>query len=85
MKKLAIIILLSMIALSSEAKKDQYDYRTPGYWGNVELNAGALLGGGSNIGFSTTHGYCIGYGVSMGLGVGLFYDVNEIWTESLSS
>ncbi len=77
MKKFAIVLLLSVFAFSAEAKKDHYDYHTPGYWGNVELNTGAMLGGGSNVGFSTTHGYCIGHGVSMGLGLGLFYDTGE--------
>ncbi len=79
-KSLAILIIaLFAAAYSAEAQKTKYSYFKPGYWGNVELNGGALLSGGSNIGFSTVHGGRLGHGVAMGIGAGLYLDVQELY------
>lgn len=80
MKRYFILLLaLTAFVFSAEAKKKEFNYYTPSYWGNVEFAAGTVLGGGSDIGLSTVHGYCIGHGVSMGLGLGLYLDANTLY------
>ena len=81
MKKSLLILIVALFAVtySAEAQKTKYNYYKPGYWGNVELNGGALLSGGSNIGFSTVHGGRLGHGVAMGIGAGLYIDVQEMY------
>lgn len=80
MKKSLLILIVALFVgtYSVEAQKRKYDYYKPGYWGNVELNGGALLSEGSNIGFSTVHGGRLGHGVAMGIGAGLYVDVQEL-------
>ena len=81
MKKSLVILIIALFAgaYSAEAQKTKYSYFKPGYWGNIELNGGAMLSGGSNIGFSTVHGGRLGHGVAMGIGVGLYLDVHELY------
>ena len=81
MKKSLVILIIALFvgAYSAEAQKTKYSYFKPGYWGNIELNGGALLSGGSNIGFSTVHGGRLGHGVAMGIGAGLYLDVHELY------
>lgn len=81
MKKSLVILIIALFAVtySADAQKRKYDYYKPGYWGNVELNGGALLSEGSNIGFSTVHGGRLGHGVAMGIGAGLYLDVQELY------
>ena len=80
MKKSLVILIIALFAgaYSAEAQK-KYSYFKPGYWGNVGLNGGTLLSGGSNIGFSTVHGGRLGHGVAMGIGAGLYLDVQELY------
>ena len=72
MKKSLVILIIALFAgaYSAEAQKTKYSYFKPGYWGNIELNGGALLSGGSNIGFSTVHGGGLAHGLAMGTGAG---------------
>lgn len=79
MKKslLVLIIALFAVTFSADAQRMKYNYYKPGYWGNIELNGGALLSGGSNIGFSTVHGGRIGHGLAVGIGAGMYIDVQE--------
>jgi hypothetical protein len=81
MKKSLLILIIALFAVtySAEAQKTKYNYYKPGYWGNIELNGGALLSEGSNIGFSTVHGGRLGHGVAMGIGAGLYVDVMELY------
>lgn len=81
MKKNLLILIVALFAVtySADAQKRKYDYYKPGYWGNIELNGGALLSGGSNIGFSTVHGGHLGHGVAMGIGAGMYIDVQELY------
>ena len=81
MKKNLLILIVALFAVtySADAQKRKYDYYKPGYWGNIELNGGALLSGGSNIGFSTVHGGRLGHGVAMGIGAGMYIDVQELY------
>lgn len=81
MKKFLVSLVLALTAFTFNAKAQGkgFSYHVPGYWGNVELNGGTVVGGGTDIGFSTTHGYCIGHGVSMGLGFGLYVDVDNLY------
>ena len=81
MKKYIVffIVALSLLTLDAEAKRRRYSYYDKGYWGNVEMLAGTMLSGGTDIGFSTTHGYCLGHGVAMGLGLGLYVDASELY------
>ena len=79
MKKSLVILIVALFAgaYSAEAQRAKYSYHRPGYWGNIELNGGALLSQGSNIGFSTVHGGRLGHGLAMGIGAGLYVDVWE--------
>ena len=79
MKKSLVILIVALFAgtYSVEAQRAKYSYHRPGYWGNIELNGGALLSQGSNIGFSTVHGGRLGHGLAMGIGAGLYVDVWE--------
>ncbi|MBQ5828612.1 MAG: hypothetical protein IIW45_00175 [Alistipes sp.] len=81
MKKSLVILIIALFAgaYSAEAQKTKYSYHRPGYWGNIELNGGALFSEGSNIGFSTVHGGRLGHGLAMGIGVGLYVDVMELY------
>ena len=81
MKKSLLILIIALFAgaYSAEAQKTKYSYFKPGYWGNIELNGGAMLSEGSNIGFSTVHGGRLGHGVAMGIGAGLYLDVQELY------
>lgn len=81
MKKSLVMLIIAIFAgvFSAEAQKTKYSYFKPGYWGNIELNGGALLSAGSNIGFSTVHGGRLGHGVAMGIGAGLCLDVQELY------
>lgn len=81
MKKSLVILIIALFAgtYNAEAQKTKYNYFKSGYWGNVELNGGALFSGGSNIGFSTVHGGRLGHGVAMGIGAGLYLDVQELY------
>ena len=81
MKKSLLILIIALFAgaYSAEAQKTKYSYFKPGYWGNIELNGGAMLSEGSNIGFSTVHGGRLGHGVAMGIGAGLYLDVHELY------
>ena len=81
MKKSLVILIVVLFAgaYSAEAQRAKYSYHRPGYWGNIELNGGALLSQGSNIGFSTVHGGRLGHGLAMGIGAGLYVDVWELY------
>ena len=81
MKKSLVILIVALFAVtySADAQKRKYDYYKPGYWGNIELNGGALFSEGSNIGFSTVHGGRLGHGLAMGIGAGLYVDVWELY------
>ena len=81
MKKSLVILIIALFAgiYSAEAQRAKYSYHRPGYWGNIELNGGALLSQGSNIGFSTVHGGRLGHGLAMGIGAGLYVDVWELY------
>lgn len=81
MKKSLVILIIALFAgaYSAEAQRAKYSYFKPGYWGNIELNGGALLSEGSNIGFSTVHGGRLGHGLAMGIGAGLYIDVHELY------
>ena len=81
MKKSLVILIIALFAgiYSAEAQRAKYSYHRPGYWGNIELNGGALFSEGSNIGFSTVHGGRLGHGVAMGIGAGLYLDVQELY------
>ncbi len=79
-KKLLLTVMIALFTASvitAEARNKAYNYYNPGYWGNIEAHAGAMFGGGSDIGVSTTHGFCIGHGLAMGIGTGLYYDLAE--------
>ena len=77
MNKSLVILIIALFAgmFSAEGQKTKYSYFKPGYWGNIELNGGALFSEGSNIGFSTVHGGRLGHGLAMGIGAGLYVDV----------
>ena len=84
MKKTILILLVTLVAIATDAEAQQtkYNYHKTGYWGNVEAEGGVLLsggGGGSNIGFTTVHGGRLGHGVAMGLGVGVYVDINSYY------
>lgn len=81
MKKTLLILMVALVTFvtDAEAQRAKYSYHRPGYWGNIELNGGALLSRGSNIGFSTVHGGRLGYGIAMGIGAGLYLDVHELY------
>ena len=81
MKKTLLILMVALATFvtDAEAQRAKYSYHRPGYWGNIELNGGALLSEGSNIGFSTVHGGRLGYGIAMGIGAGLYLDVYELY------
>lgn len=81
MKKTLLILMVALVTFvtDAEAQKTKYSYHRPGYWGNIELNGGALLSEGSNIGFSTVHGGRLGHGLAMGIGAGLYIDVHELY------
>ena len=81
MKKTLLILMVALVTFvtDAEAQRAKYSYHRPGYWGNIELNGGTLLSGGSNIGFSTVHGGRLGYGIAMGIGAGLYLDVQELY------
>lgn len=81
MKKTLLILMVAFVTFvtDAEAQRAKYSYHRPGYWGNIELNGGALLSQGSNIGFSTVHGGRLGHGIAMGIGAGLYLDVQELY------
>ena len=81
MKKSLVILIIALFAGidSAEAQRAKYSYHRPGYWGNIELNGGALFSEGSNIGFSTVHGGRLVHGFAMGIGAGLYVDVWELY------
>lgn len=81
MKKTLLILMVALVTFvtDAEAQRAKYSYHRPGYWGNIELNGGALLSQGSNIGFSTVHGGRLGHGIAMGIGAGLYLDVQELY------
>ena len=81
MKKSLLILIIALFAVtySAEAHKRKYSYYKTGYWGNIELNGGAVLSGGSNIGFSTIFGGRLGHGIAMGVGAGMYIDVQEMY------
>lgn len=81
MKKCLLILVVALFAVtySADAQKRKYSYYKPGYWGNIELNGGALLSGGSNIGVSIVQGARLGHGVAMGIGAGMYIDVQEMY------
>ncbi|MBQ3608040.1 MAG: hypothetical protein II991_07080 [Bacteroidales bacterium] len=77
-KKLLLTVVIAAFTASIftvEARQKAYNYYQHGYWGNIEAHAGAMLGGGCDIGVSTTHGFCIGHGLAMGIGTGLYFDL----------
>lgn len=79
-KSLAILIIaLFAVSFSADAQTKKYSYHNRGYWGNLELNGGAVISGGSNIGATTIFGSRLGHGVAMGLGTGLYIDVQELY------
>ena len=79
-KSLAILIIaLFAVTFSADAQKRKYNYYNTGYWGNIELNGGAVVSGGSNIGASTVFGGRLGHGVAMGIGAGLYIDAWELY------
>lgn len=81
MKKTLLILMVALVTFvtDTEAQRAKYSYHRPGYWGYIELNGGALISEGSNIGFSTVHGGRLGHGIAMGIGAGLYLDVHELY------
>lgn len=75
MKKVMVISVIALISFVSSSVLGARERETPfydsGYTGNVEVNAGGVIGGSLYTSLSTVHGSSFGNGLFTGIGVGL--------------